>query len=210
MDPLVIGIVLIAIAVVAVLVWRTSQQRRTDQLRHQYGVEYDHTERQLGRRRAEQELADREKRVEHLDIRPLTPAQRTRFTDEWRRVQAQFVDDPKAAVAQGDAMVEEVMKARGYPLAEFDQRIADLSVHHASVVQNYRAAREIAARQRQGQASTEDLRRAVVYYRELFEDLVEDRRAPDRDVGLRVEREERVESSIGRQARRPADREVEP
>ena len=136
---------------------------------------------------------------------PVSDAQASRIA-----LQAQFVDDPKAAVAQGDAMVEEVMKARGYPLAEFDQRIADLSVHHASVVQNYRAAREIAARQRQGQASTGDLRRAVVYYRELFEDLVEDRRAPDRDVGLRVEREERVESSIGRQARRPADREVEP
>lgn len=210
MDPLVIGIILIAIALVAVLVWRTSQQRRTDQLRRQYGVEYDHTERQLGRRRAEHELLSREKRVEHLDVRPLTPSQRTRFTDEWRRVQAQFVDDPEGAVAQGDAMVEEVMKARGYPLAGFDQRIADLSVHHASVVQNYRAAREIATRQRQGQATTEDLRRAMVYYRELFEDLVEDRRAPDRDVGLRVEREERVESSIGRQAPRPPGREVEP
>lgn len=210
MDPLVIGIILIVVAAVAVLVWRTTQQRRTDQLRRHYGVEYDHTERQLGRRRAEQELVSREKRVEHLDIRPLTPAQRTRFTDEWRRVQAQFVDDPEAAVAQGDLMVEEVMKTRGYPLAEFDQRIADLSVHHAGVVQNYRAAREIATRQREGQATTEDLRRAMVYYRELFEDLVEDRHAPDRDVGLRVEREERVETSIGRQARRPVDREAEP
>lgn len=210
MDPLVIGILLVAAAVVAVLVWRTTQQRRTDQLRHHYGVEYDHTERQLGRRRAEQELLSREKRVEQLDIRPLTPAQRTQFTDEWRRVQAQFVDDPDTAVAQGDRMVEDVMKTRGYPLADFDQRIADLSVHHAGVVQNYRAAREIATRQRQGQATTEDLRRAMVYYRELFEDLVEDRHAADRDVGLRVEREEHAEPSIGRRARRPADREVEP
>lgn len=210
MDPLVIGMVVVAIAVVTVILWRTTQRRRTDQLRRQYGTEYDRTARQLGQRKAEHELASRERRVESLDIRPLTPAQRARFTNEWRAVQAKFVDDPEGAVAQGEIMVEDVMETRGYPLVGFEQRIADLSVHHASVVQNYRAAREIAERQRLGQASTEDLRRAMVYYRELFEDLVEERRTTDRDIGLRVEREERVEPSIGRQARRPVDREVEP
>jgi len=171
-----IAIVVVAVLVLAAVGWLVWQRRRSDALRSQYGPEYDRAVNQMGdKRRAESELVKRQERVEQFDIRPLSAAQRNDYTDRWRTVQAKFVDDPKGAVTDADGLVESVMKVRGYPVTDFDQRAADLSVHHPRVVENYRAARDIALRHRRGEATTEDLRQAMVYYRALFQDLLEDR-----------------------------------
>ena len=187
-----IVIIVAAVAIVGAAAWYVALQRRhTDDLRTRYGSEYTRTVSELGsQRRAEHELERRQERVEALDIHPLAVEQRTRFAQEWRNVQSLFVDDPGGAITRADSLVEEVMKVRGYPVSDFDQRAADLSVHHAHVIENYRAARDIATRHRRGAASTEELRRAMVHYRELFEDLLEDREHPmERAVERPVERE---------------------
>jgi len=192
MSVAAIVIIVAAVVVVGAAAWYVAMQRRhSDELRSRYGNEYSRTVSELGsQRRAEQELERREERVEALDIRPLAPEQRTRFTQEWRNVQSLFVDDPGGAISRADGLVEEVMKVRGYPVSDFDQRAADLSVHHTHVVENYRAARVIAEKHRRGAASTEELRRAMVHYRELFHDLLEDREHPvERAVDRPVERE---------------------
>jgi hypothetical protein len=191
----IIGI-LVALVVVAGVIWFVmGQRRRTEALQARYGPEYSRTLSEVGdQRRAEEELVKRQERVEHLEIRPLLADQQRLFAQQWRGVQAMFVDDPGGAVSRADGLVEEVMKTRGYPVTDFDQRAADLSVHHARVVDNYRAAREIAERHRRAAASTEDLRKAMVHYRELFEDLLEDRenaRVADRAVDRPVDREVR-------------------
>src|SRR5690242_15046975 len=136
----VIGI-LVALIVVGVAAWYVvMQRRRTQDLQARYGPEYTRTVNQVGdQRRAEHELEKRQERVEHLEIQPLSAEQRGRFTQQWRNVQAMFVDDPRGAVTRADGLVEEVMKTRGYPVSDFDQRAADLSVHHGRVVENYRA-----------------------------------------------------------------------
>jgi hypothetical protein len=194
MDPLVTLVIILAVAIAAVAGWFVWQRRRSEQLQASYGSEYTRVVRETGdRRRAENELLKRKERVEHLEIHPLTMEQFNRFTAEWRAVQADFVDAPERAVREADRLVEDVMKRRGYPVSDFEQRAADLSVHHPRVVENYRAARIIAVRHRKGEASTEDLRQAMVYYRELFEDLLEDResaaRAPEREAKRVVHRE---------------------
>jgi len=192
MSVAAIVIIVAAVAVVGAAAWYVGLRRRhTEDLRSRYGTEYSRAVNELGsQRRAEHELERREERVEALEIRPLAPEQRTRFTQEWRNVQSLFVDDPGGAISRADGLVEEVMKVRGYPVSDFDQRAADLSVHHARVVENYRAAREIAERHRRGAASTEELRRAMVHYRELFQDLLEEREQPvERAVDRPVERE---------------------
>ena len=184
--------ILVAVIFVGVAAWHVvMQRRRTQDLRTLYGPEYVRTVSQVGdRRRAEDELVKRQERVDALEIRPLSAELRGEFTQQWRNVQAMFVDDPRGAVTRADGMVEEVMKTRGYPVSDFDQRAADLSVHHGRVVQNYRAAREIAIRHRRGMATTEDLRQAMVYYRELFQDLLEDREhMAERPVERAVERD---------------------
>jgi type II secretory pathway pseudopilin PulG len=171
-----IVLVVVAVVVLAAVGWLVWQRRRSEVLREQYGPEYDRTVRQMGdQRRAESELMKRQERVEQLDIRPLSASQRSDYTDRWRTVQAKFVDDPKGAVTDADGLVADVLEARGYPVADFDQRAADLSVRHPRVVENYRAARDIAQRHRRGEATTEDLRQAMVFYRALFQDLLEDR-----------------------------------
>ena len=221
MDTVSIVAIVVGLAVVGLVAWYLVQRRRTEELRARYGPEYSRTVSEAGdRRRAEAELLKRQERVEHLDIRPLTAEQRDRFLEQWRAVQAKFVDDPKGAVTDADRLVEEVMKTRGYPVADFDQRAADLSVHHPRVVENYRAARDIAIRHRRGEASTEDLRQAMVYNRELVQDLLEDRehaaerakeRAVDRAAGReegRAERAARPERGDERVTR--PDREVRP
>jgi hypothetical protein len=210
MDPLVIGAIVIVLAIAALVFW---QRQRTTHLHQRYGPEYERTVDELGRRRAEAELVRREKRVEKLDIRPLTPEQRHRFAGEWRAVQARFVDDPAGAVTDGDRLVEAAMKARGYPIADFDQRIADLSVHHARVVENYRDARDIARRHRSGDANTEDLRHAMVCYRELFADLLEDPsalRLDERVVEREVVRDDVISGADESLSRRRPDREIRP
>jgi hypothetical protein len=171
-------VVAIAAVVIVAVVWLVLSRRRSDQLRERFGPEYDHALSKEGNaRRAERVLEARAKRVEALHIRPLVPEDAARFDASWRGVQARFVDDPKGAVTEADRLVGEVMTARGYPVGDFEQRVADISVDHPDVVVNYRAAREIALLHARGQASTEDLRQAMVHYRSLFRDLLETRAA---------------------------------
>jgi hypothetical protein len=168
-----IALLVVVIAAAAVAVFFILRKQRTRKLRDRFGPEYERTVRTVGdQTRAERELESREKRVESFDIRPLRPQDREQFTEDWRRTQAHFVDRPVEAVQEADALVKELMQVRGYPVGNFEQRVADISVHHPRVVQNYRAARDIAERNQQGKASTEDLRQAMVHYRELFEDLL--------------------------------------
>lgn len=173
LSPLEIGLGLLALVLIAGIVVLLMQNRRRANLREKFGPEYARTVEVAGSpREAEAELQEREKRVAAFTIQPLTPQQMDDFTDRWVRVQAQFVDDPEGAVSRTDVLLTEVMEARGYPIADFEQRSADLSVDHAEVVQNYRSARDIAIRHARNEADTEDLRRAMIHYRALFDDLV--------------------------------------
>ena len=167
-------VIIIAIIAIAFALWMFIDKRRTQRLRTQFGSEYDRMVEASGRKQAETELEHRTKRVQKFQIRRLNNEEQARFADSWRREQAHFVDDPRSAVENADRLVGEVMRTRGYPVGEFDRRAADLSVDHPRVVENYRMAHEIAIRDSHGEASTEDLRRAMVYYRALFEDLLEE------------------------------------
>jgi hypothetical protein len=161
----------IAIAVAGWFVWR---QQRSSRLRRRFGREYHHEVERTGNiSQAEATLAAREKRVARLHIKPLMADDAARFAHAWDVIQTQFVDDPRGAVTEADKVVGEVMLARGYPVGDFEQQVADISVDHPDVVMNYRAAREIAEQHARGQASTEDLRQAMVYYRALFRDLLD-------------------------------------
>lgn len=166
---------IVAIAIIAAAgAWFVVRNRRSGHLRARFGPEYDRTVHAEGdRRKAEAALAARARRVDSLHIRPLEPADARRFDEAWRRIQARFVDDPNGASSEADRLVGEVMTARGYPLGDFEQRVADISVDHPEVVMNYRAAREIALRHERGDASTEDLRQGMVHFRALFRDLLE-------------------------------------
>lgn len=176
-------VVIVALLVVGTVVAFLWKQRRTHDLRTRFGPEYDHAVHEVGgRSRAEAELRRRERRVERMPIRPLPPDRRARFTAEWNEQQARFVDEPTRAVIEADHLIEEVMKERGYPVTDFDQRAADISVDHPRVVNNYRTAHEITVRHERGEANTEDLRRAMICYRDLFRELVEDDMSP---VGAR-------------------------
>ena len=169
-----IAIVVIAIVVVAAIGFVTSRKRRSQKLRERFGPEYDRVMRQEGDpRKAEGVLEFRQKRREKFNIRRLSAADRSNFAVRWNEVQARFVDDPPLAIREADSLVSEVMRLRGYPMGDFDRRAEDLSVDHPHVVRNYRAAHEIAVTHSQGRASTEDLRRAMVYYRQLFDELLE-------------------------------------
>jgi hypothetical protein len=175
--------VLIAVALIGAVVWITLSRVRSQRLRQRFGPEYDHTIRSEGNiRKAEATLEARAKRVQSMHIRPLNADDAMRFDGAWRAVQARFVDDPRGAVTDADRLVGEVMAARGYPVGEFEQRVADISVDHPDVVMNYRAAREIAIQHEQGKASTEDLRQAMVHYRALFRDLLDTREEQVRDA----------------------------
>jgi hypothetical protein len=169
--------VLIAIAVVAILavvVWQALTHRRTGRLQQQFGPEYDRT---LGKadskRDAEAELHAREERRQQLEVRPLSQTARDRYLQTWQTVQAQFVDDPHGAVASADSLIQSVMAERGYPVEDFDQRAADISVDHPQVVENYRHGHRLAQASANGSDSTEDLRQAMRHYRALFDELVE-------------------------------------
>lgn len=163
----------VAALVIGAFAWWYSQRRRTEVLQSEFGPEYDRAVDSTGdRRRAEAELAERKKRIEGFDLRELTPPERTTFADEWSEVQAHFVDDPRDAISAADRLVGRAMGARGYPVSDFDQQATDISVQHAGVVENYRAAHGIAQRSDRGEASTEDLRQAMVHYRSLFADLL--------------------------------------
>jgi hypothetical protein len=158
----------------ALIGWAIVNAKRSKHLRHRFGPEYDHTVHEMGgRRQAEAELAARESRVEGLHLRKISNAERDRFLSEWHSVQEAFVDAPGPAVRRADKLVGELMQAIGYPLASFDQRAADLSVEHPGVVDTYRAAHAIAVRADRDVASTEDMRTAMIDYRNLFESLLE-------------------------------------
>ena len=170
-----IVLVVIAVVVIAAIAFAASRKRRSTKLKEKFGPEYDRVVRQEGdARKAEGVLEFRAKRREKLRIRPLAAADRSSFTTRWNEVQARFVDDPRGAVTLADSLVTDVMQTRGYPIGEFDQRAADLSVDYPQIVDNYRAAHDIALRHSAGKASTEDLRQAMVHYRALFEELLEE------------------------------------
>lgn len=166
-------IAIIAVGVIALLLvlWLVMRQRRTSALRDQYGDEYDRTlDDRGGTDKGERDLIDREKRVKELDIRPLTAGEHDRFSSEWTETKALFVDAPQEAVLRGDRLLANVMQTRGYPMADFDHRFEDLTVNHGEVARNYRAGHEIA--DRQGEATTEELRQAFNHYEKLFAELV--------------------------------------
>jgi uncharacterized MAPEG superfamily protein len=176
-------IAIVLVLLVAAVAVAAMRRNRTARLRDQFGPEYDRTVSQRGRAEGETDLAARRERRERLDIRQLDPASRARYLEEWNVVQARFVDDPGGAVGAADELVLRVMRDRGYPMDDFEQRAADASVDHPEVVEHYRAAHAISIAHRDGRASTEDLRQAVVHYRALFSDLLaepEQRRAEAR------------------------------
>ena len=169
----------VVIALVALAAWFFSQKKKQSaRLQQRFGPEYGRTVGELGgRTKAESELKAREKRVEDLTITPLAPAEAARFSQAWDALQARFVDNPKGVVVQADQLVRELMLKRGYPMGDFERRAADISVDHPAVVEHYRAAQTIAARDERGEADTEELRKAVVHYRVLFDDMLEVREA---------------------------------
>jgi hypothetical protein len=166
--------VLLAAAAIAFTVWRYWKNKQTARLHSRFGPEYDRLAAVEGDQgRIEKTLHEREKRVKEFNLIPLSPEARDQFARRWQQEQSGFVDDPRTAVANADRLVTEVMKARGYPMGDFEQRAADISVDYSSVVTNYRLAHDIALRDRNGETSTEELRKALLHYRMLFEELLE-------------------------------------
>jgi hypothetical protein len=169
-----IVIAVVAIVVIAAVLFGAARARRRKQLQEGFGPEYDRTVAEApSRREAEAELQERRERHDELELRPLEATARERYLREWEATQARFVDDPAGAIGDADGLIQQVMQDRGYPVKDFDQRAADLSVDHSDVVENYRAAHAISRSNVHGDASTEDLRQAMVHYRLLFQELVE-------------------------------------
>jgi len=176
MDPrLIVGVaVIVLIIVISVALYVRKRRRNTAVLRKRFGSEYDRALVAHGsERKAEAKLEDRETRVGSLQIRDLSVAERERFLAEWHSVQSRFVDHPKGSVTEADELVSSLMQVRGYPVADFDQRAADISVNHPRVVEYYRSAHGVAVRLGKDEASTEDLRTAMIQYRSLFDELVQ-------------------------------------
>ena len=169
-----IVVAVVSVAVVAAVYWMVKLHRRHS-LRDRFGEEYEIVLEEHGsKRQAERELAARQERHDHLDIRPLDPQLRRRYAEQWRVTQARFVDEPSAAFEEADRLLEDVMVERGYPVGDFNQQMADLSVDHSNVLTHYRRAHQIAQASAAGHATTEDLREGMVQYRELFDALLED------------------------------------
>lgn len=174
MDPKIIVVIAVAVIALLIVVWAVMRKRqRTVVLRKNFGPEYERVVKEQGATRAETVLLERQQRVEKFHLRTLAVDERERFITEWRIVQSRFVDDPAMAVTEADALVTRLMQFRGYPMTDFEQRSADISVHYPLVVNNYRAAHEVALRHQRGEASTEDLRNSMIYYRTLFDELLE-------------------------------------
>jgi hypothetical protein len=185
MDPklIALAVVVILLIIVGVVLYMRKRKKTTAELRGRFGTEYDRAVQQHGsERKAEAKLTDRAARVEMLRIRELDPAERERYVSQWQAVQSRFVDYPKGTVTEADELVCSLMQARGYPVADFDQRTADISVDHPRVVENYRSAHDIALRVGSGSVTTEDLRTAMINYRSLFEELVQVQPAGDKRV----------------------------
>ncbi len=176
MDPKLMALAAVAIVIVAMLALLYARKRRstTADLRKKFGAEYDRAVLVHGAgRKAEAKLEDREKRVETLNIRDLTATEHERFVKQWESVQSHFVDSPKGAVTEADDLLSSLMKVRGYPLSDFAQRADDISVDHPGVLENYRSAHELALRVGKNEATTEELRSAMIHYRSLFDELVQ-------------------------------------
>jgi FtsZ-interacting cell division protein ZipA len=174
MDPKIVTAIVIVIAVLVVVgALLYTRRNRSAQLKQKFGSEYDRVVRQHGDPKlAETVLAERERRVSNLKLHTLSEAERDRYLHQWTFVQKQFVDDPRGAVNEADRLVTDVMSSRGYPMSEFAQRAEDISVDYPETVSNYRAAHDIVLRHAKGQSTTEDLRRAMVHFRSLFDELL--------------------------------------
>lgn len=171
---------LAVLVLVAIAAWMLTRRRRSETLEKRFGPEYHRAVSDLGSRdKAEAELLAREKRVSKFRIVPLAPADAQRYSQEWRALQARFVDNPKGVLADADRLVGELMQRRGYPMGDFEQNAADISVHHPAVVEHYRAAHAIAERDRRGEVDTEGMRQAVIHYRALFSELLQTEPAAD-------------------------------
>jgi hypothetical protein len=171
-NTIIIAVVVIAV-VLAAIVWMVIQRQRSLRLKRRFGTEYDAAVSEFhSRTKAEAELLKREQRVAGFTLVPLGATDAARFSQAWIALQSRFVDNPKGVVSEADQLVRELMLKRGYPMGDFEHRAADISVDHPNVVSNYRAAQAIAARDARGEADTEELRKAVVHYRTLFEDLL--------------------------------------
>ena len=174
LDPKVIALAVLVILVVGVVGVLYQRKRRgaTAELRYKFGPEYDRAVQEHGsERKAEAKLEDREKRVEQFNLRELDAMEHERFSKQWASIQSRFIDSPRGAVTEADDLVSSVMKTRGYPMADFDQRAADISVGHPQLMVNYRLAHEIVQRFGKGETTTEELRTAMIHYRSLFDEL---------------------------------------
>lgn len=170
------AVIVLAVVIVALIVaaWVIRQRRQSQQLHERFGPEYDRAVSQYhSQGRAEAALMERQQRVEAMTLRPLTPDDQTRFAQAWRETQARFVDEPAAATAEADRLIADLMGVRGYPVRDFEQQADDISVHYPNVVENYRAAHAISLSSARGEASTEELRTAMIHYRALFDELLE-------------------------------------
>ncbi|MGA2216440.1 MAG: hypothetical protein ABSG51_00020 [Terracidiphilus sp.] len=168
---LVVALILIVVAI-AIAVYQ--RRKRTEILRSRFGTEYDLILRNEGtRRRAEAAMVTRVRRINHLKIRELTPSERARFIAEWDIVQSRFVDQPRGAVVEADELINSILQTRGYPTAVFEERAADISVHHCNFVGPYRTAHDVTLRAARNEATTEELRNAILHYRALFDELLQ-------------------------------------
>lgn len=167
------AVVLIVVVFGGILAMGAVRRKRAERLHDKFGAEYDHTVQAAGgEKKAQAELDERQKHVDTLVIRPLSTSERERYLADWAAVQTKFVDEPQQAVVVADHLIIEVLQVRGYPVSDFEQRAADISVNYPALVSNYRAAREIADKNEHQEASTEELRQAMIYYRSLFEELL--------------------------------------
>ncbi|WP_332813250.1 hypothetical protein [Ramlibacter sp.] len=184
MDSNLLIVALVILALIALALFLQQRKSRSDHLRRDFGPEYGRAMHDLGSRdKAEAELLARRKRVDKLRIVPLSPADAQRFSQQWRSLQARFVDSPRGVLAEADVLVRELMEKRGYPVGDFDRRAADISVHHPGVVEHYRAAHDLTERERGGEVDTEGMRQAVIHYRALFSDLLQTQGDPGEPHG---------------------------
>ena len=168
-----IAVVLIMVIMGVIIAPIFARRKRSERLHDQFGTEYDHTVKTMGNeKKAQMELDERQKHVKALNIRPLSVKERERYQADWASVQSKFVDEPGQAIIDADGLIMEVMQLRAYPVADFEQRAADISVNYPALVSDYRAAREIAVKNEQNLADTEELRHAMINYRSLFEELL--------------------------------------
>jgi hypothetical protein len=171
---IIIAAVLVILIVGVILAPIFMRRNRSKEIQEQFGAEYDHTVEALGdKKKALTELEERQKHVKSLNIRPLSDTEHERYTADWAAVQSKFVDEPGSAIEAADRLIMEVMQMRAYPVSDFEQRASDISVSYPDLVSNYRAARDIALKNEQGQANTEELRQAMIYYLSLFDELLE-------------------------------------